>query len=94
MTTPTRPAGPDPGRTEATGARFSLRSMQTARALAQLAVRRIASGMHPGMTHAQAHDLAMATLHKLEMERNWHPVVIRFDTHPDHSVPAAELATS
>lgn len=66
------------GRTEATGAKFSLCSMQTARAFSQLAVRRIASGMRPGMTHAQAHDLAMATLQKLEMERNWHPVVIRF----------------
>lgn len=66
------------GRNEATGAKFSLSSMQTARAFSQLAVRRIASGMRPGMTHAQAHDLAMATLQKLEMERNWHPIVIRF----------------
>lgn len=69
---------PENGRTEATGAKFSLKSMQNARALSQLAVRRIASGMRPGMTHSQAHDLAMATLQKLEMERNWHPVVIRF----------------
>ncbi|CAA2110246.1 M24 family metallopeptidase [Variovorax paradoxus] len=69
---------PDTGRTEATGAKFSLDSMRTARSLSQLAVRRIASGMHPGMTHAQAHDLAMATLQKLEMERNWHPIIIRF----------------
>ncbi len=69
---------PEAGRTEATGAKFSLRSMQHARSLSQRAVRQIASGIRPGMTHAQAHDLALATLHKLEMERNWHPIVIRF----------------
>lgn len=66
------------GRAEATGAKFSLCAMQTARAFSQLAVRRIASGMRPGMTHAQAQELAMATLQKLEMERIWHPIVIRF----------------
>jgi Xaa-Pro aminopeptidase len=69
---------PDTGRTEATGTRFSLGAMRAARTLSQRAVSRIASGMHPGMTHAQAHELAMATLQKLGMERNWHPIVIRF----------------
>lgn len=87
---------PEAGRTEATGAKFSLKSMQNARALSQLAVRRIASGMRPGMTHSQAHDLAMATLQKLEMERNWHPVVIRFGedtlkTFREQSDPASVL---
>jgi gamma-glutamylcyclotransferase (GGCT)/AIG2-like uncharacterized protein YtfP len=87
---------PQAGRTEATGAKFSLQSMQHARTLSQRAVRQIASGMRPGITHAQAHDLAMATLHKLEMERNWHPIVIRFGqdtlkTFREQSDPASVL---
>eukprot|EP01032_Pedospumella_encystans_P029402 gene29402-33203_t len=52
--------------------------MQRARALSQLAVRRIASAVRPGMTQRQACDLATATLQKLEIERNWHPVIVRF----------------
>jgi hypothetical protein len=66
------------GRSEATGAKFSLAAMRHARSLSQLAVRQIASGIRPGMAHAQATHLAMATLQKLEMERNWHPVIVRF----------------
>lgn len=65
-------------RTEATGTKFSLAAMQRARALSQLAVRRIASAVRPGMTQRQACDLATATLQKLEIERNWHPVIVRF----------------
>lgn len=83
-------------RSAVTEAGLPLTALRRARSLSQRAVRQIASGIRPGMTHAQATALAAATLQALEMERNWHPVSIRFGedtlkTARDASDPARVL---
>ncbi|WP_431514076.1 M24 family metallopeptidase [Variovorax sp. DAIF25] len=83
-------------RSAVTEAGLPLAALRRARSLSQRAVRQIAAGIRPGMTHAQATALAAATLQALEMERNWHPVAIRFGedtlkTARDASDPARVL---
>ncbi len=63
---------------EATGTKFSLSAMQHARAQSWEAVQRIAAGIQPGMTEQQATEHAAATLKGMAMDRNWHPIIIRF----------------
>ena len=65
-------------RREAVGEAFSLPAMIKARDLTFEALRRIAAGIAPGMTEAQAHDLAKGVLEGMAMERLWHKSLIRF----------------
>ncbi len=65
-------------RREAVGEAFSLDAMITARDLTFEAVRRIAEGVRPGMTEAQAHDHAEVVLAAMDMERLWHKSIVRF----------------
>ena len=63
---------------EATGPQFSPAAMQQARARSWEAVRRAAAAITAGMTEQQAQELVSGVLLQLGMERNWHPVVVRF----------------
>ena len=65
-------------RREAVGEVFSLAKMVTARDLTFDAVRRIAAGVHPGMTEGRGGELAQEVLEDLKMERLWHKNVVRF----------------
>jgi Xaa-Pro aminopeptidase len=65
-------------RQEAVGAKFSLPAMVKARDLTFEAVRDIAAAIGPGMTEAEAYDMAQGVLGGLGMERLWHKTVIRF----------------
>jgi methionine aminopeptidase len=63
---------------EAVGGAFSLAKMVKARDLTFEAVRRIAAGVHPGMTEGRGCELADEVLQGLGMERLWHRNVVRF----------------
>ena len=63
---------------EAAGPQFSPAVMQEARRQCWEAVRRAAAAITPGMSEQQAVDLMTRVLQQLGMERNWHPVVVRF----------------
>lgn len=63
---------------EAVGSTFSLPAMHRARDLSRQAVERIGSSIVPGMTAADASELALRVLADLSAERNWHPVIVRF----------------
>jgi len=63
---------------EAVGPKYSLAAMAHAREESSAAVRRIASGIVPGMTEQQANVHARAVLDGMGMQRIWHPVIVRF----------------
>jgi Xaa-Pro aminopeptidase len=63
---------------EATGAKFSLSSMQYARTQSWEAVRRISDGVRPGMTEQEAQTQAGTVLKEMGMDRIWHPIIVRF----------------
>lgn len=81
---------------EATGAGFSLASMQYARIRSWETVREIAAGIRPGMTENQAREHAAGVLAQAGMDRIWHPVIVRFGegtlkTFKEQSDPARAL---
>jgi Xaa-Pro aminopeptidase len=81
---------------EATGAKFSLASMQYARSQSWDAVKRIAAGIRPGMTEKQACAHAADVLAQGGMDRIWHPAIVRFGagtlkTFKEQSDPARAL---
>lgn len=63
---------------EAVGERFSAAAMRDARDRSMAAVRRIAALVQPGMTEADAIEAGEGVLRKMEAERSWHPVIVRF----------------
>lgn len=63
---------------QAVGAKFDLQKMFTARDKTVAAVNAIAEKIQVGMSESQARALAMDTLHEMEMDRIWHPALVRF----------------
>jgi methionine aminopeptidase len=62
---------------EGVGAKFSLPAMVKARDLTFEAVRGIAARMKPGVSGAEAHEIAQEVLVGLGMERIWHKSIVR-----------------
>ncbi|MEO8938582.1 MAG: M24 family metallopeptidase [Burkholderiaceae bacterium] len=52
--------------------------MHRARDLSRYAVECIGASIEPGMTAADASELALRVLADLSAERSWHPVIVRF----------------
>jgi Xaa-Pro aminopeptidase len=63
---------------ERVGERFSMASMQHARDMTWQAVEKIAAAMQPGMLESEANARGKAILQEMDMDRIWHPVLIRF----------------
>jgi Xaa-Pro aminopeptidase len=62
---------------EATGRRFDLCLMQRAREKSWAVLNAIRDRMHPGISEAQAGEAAAEVFTDLEVERLWHPALIR-----------------
>lgn len=63
---------------EAVGERYQLELMQHAQQMTWQAVQRIAAAMKPGMYESEARKLGMQILTEMNMQRIWHPLLIRF----------------
>ena len=64
-------------RHEAVGPSYSIAGMQHAATQTMLAVQQIAAQLRPGMSAAQAQDIANATMQAMGAERTWHPHLVR-----------------
>ena len=64
-------------RPEAVGPSYSIAGMQHAATQTILAEQQIAAQLRPGMSAAQAQDIANATMQAMGAERTWHPHLVR-----------------
>lgn len=63
---------------EAVGAAYSIESMRYAQAMTWQAIDQLAQRIRPGMLESEARDLGKQVLADLDMQRIWHPLLIRF----------------
>jgi Xaa-Pro aminopeptidase len=63
---------------EAVGTKFTIASMQYARDRTWDVVERVAGLIQPGMLESEALEHCRAVLKDMDMDRIWHPILIRF----------------
>lgn len=63
---------------EAVGARFDLQKMQVARERTWDVIAEMSERVHPGMLESEANSLCSEVLQEMNMDRIWHPILIRF----------------
>lgn len=63
---------------EAVGPSYSLASMQHAQAMTWQAIELLSRRITPGMLESQARELGKQVLQELDMQRIWHPLLVRF----------------
>ena len=63
---------------EAVGAAYSIDSMRYAQAMTWQAIEQLAQRVRPGMRESEARDLGKQVLTDLDMQRIWHPLLVRF----------------
>lgn len=63
---------------ERVGEVYSLSAMKHAQALTWQAVERLSARIEPGMTEADAQAAGKALLAEMDMQRIWHPLLVRF----------------
>ncbi len=63
---------------EAVGPSYNLASMQYAQAMTWQAIERLSQRIVPGMLESQARELGKQVLAELDMQRIWHPLLVRF----------------
>ncbi|MGY4494147.1 M24 family metallopeptidase [Pseudomonas sp. TE3610] len=63
---------------EAVGPSYNLSSMQYAQAMTWQAIERLSQRIVPGMLESQARELGKQVLAELDMQRIWHPLLVRF----------------
>ncbi|MDG2539421.1 M24 family metallopeptidase [Dyella jiangningensis] len=83
-------------RQEAVGERFDPAQMQHARERSWAALQGIRARMRPGISEDEAKAMALEVFRELDMERLWHPVIIRIGpnttkTYRERSEPGVRL---
>ena len=63
---------------EAVGPSYSIDSMQYAQAMTWRAIEALSRRIVPGMLESQARELGKQVLEELDMQRIWHPLLVRF----------------
>lgn len=63
---------------EAVGAAYNIESMKHAQGMTWRAIKELSKLIHPGMLESQARELGKQVLADLEMQRIWHPLLVRF----------------
>jgi Xaa-Pro aminopeptidase len=63
---------------EAVGTTYSIDSMRHAQSMTWRAIRLLSQQIQPGMLESEARELGKQVLAGLEMQRIWHPLLIRF----------------
>ena len=63
---------------EAVGAAYSIDSMRYAQAMTWQAIEHLAQRIRPGMLESQAREQGKQVLAELDMQRIWHPLLVRF----------------
>ncbi|WP_323119621.1 M24 family metallopeptidase [Burkholderia alba] len=63
---------------ERVGAHYHLPAMEHAQAMTWRAVEQLAVRIEPGMTEGDAREAGRALLAELDMQRIWHPLIVRF----------------
>jgi hypothetical protein len=63
---------------ETVGSKFTIASMQYARDRTWDVVERVAGMIRPGMLESEAVEQCRAVLEEMDMDRIWHPILIRF----------------
>ncbi|MDH3013981.1 M24 family metallopeptidase, partial [Gordonia alkanivorans] len=63
---------------EAVGAAYSIESMRYAQAMTWQAIEQLAQRIRPGMLESEARELGKHVLADLDMQRIWHPLLVRF----------------
>ena len=63
---------------EAVGAAYSIDSMRHAQAMTWRAIEQLSQQIRPGMLESQARELGKQVLADLDMQRIWHPLLVRF----------------
>ena len=63
---------------EAVGASYSIDSMRHAQAMTWRAIEQLSQQIRPGILESQARELGKQVLADLDMQRIWHPLLVRF----------------
>lgn len=63
---------------EAVGAAYSIDAMRHAQAMTWRAIEQLSQQIRPGMLESQARELGKQVLADLDMQRIWHPLLVRF----------------
>ncbi|WP_232243833.1 M24 family metallopeptidase [Pseudomonas gessardii] len=63
---------------EAVGAAYSIDAMRYAQAMTWRAIEQLSQQIRPGMLESQARELGKQVLADLDMQRIWHPLLVRF----------------
>ncbi len=63
---------------EAVGAAYNIDSMRYAQAMTWQAIDHLAQRIRPGMRESEARELGKQVLTDLDMQRIWHPLLVRF----------------
>jgi len=63
---------------EAVGAAYSIDSMRHAQAMTWRAIEQLSQQIRPGMLESEARELGKQVLAQLDMQRIWHPLLVRF----------------
>jgi hypothetical protein len=63
---------------EAVGQNYSIDAMRHAQEMTWRAIAKLAELIQPGMLESQARELGKQVLVDLEMQRIWHPLLVRF----------------
>lgn len=63
---------------EAVGPSYSIESMRFAQAMTWKAIQALSARIQPGMLESQARELGKVVLAELDMQRIWHPLLVRF----------------
>ncbi|NMX68124.1 aminopeptidase P family protein [Pseudomonas sp. WS 5111] len=63
---------------EAVGAAYSIDSMRHAQAMTWRAIEQLSQQIRPGILESQARELGKQVLADLDMQRIWHPLLVRF----------------
>ena len=63
---------------EAVGAAYSIDSMRHAQAMTWRAIEELSKQIKPGMLESEARELGKRVLADLDMQRIWHPLLVRF----------------
>ena len=63
---------------EAVGAAYSIESMRYAQAMTWQAIEQLSQRIRPGMLESEARELGKQVLAELNMQRIWHPLLVRF----------------
>lgn len=63
---------------EAVGAAYSIDSMRHAQAMTWRAIEQLSRQIRPGMLESEARELGKHVLAELNMQRIWHPLLVRF----------------